>query len=70
MKLASSHAEETTGIPGPQNGAKVQMIRHGKKMPKLGRPADQRKALLRSLTTEVIRHGKIRTTEVCFDVSD
>jgi large subunit ribosomal protein L17 len=30
----------------------------------LGRPADQRKALLRSLTTELIRHGRITTTLV------
>jgi large subunit ribosomal protein L17 len=31
---------------------------------RLGRAADARKALLRSLTTEVIRHGRIRTTLV------
>ena len=30
----------------------------------LGRPADQRKAMLRSLTTELIRHGRITTTLV------
>jgi large subunit ribosomal protein L17 len=30
----------------------------------LGKPADQRKALLRSLTTELIRHGRITTTKV------
>jgi large subunit ribosomal protein L17 len=28
---------------------------------KLNKPADQRKALLRGLTTEVIRHGRIVT---------
>merc|ERR1719267_22841 len=38
------------------------MIRHGVKKKKLNRPADQRKALLRSLTTELIRHGRIKTT--------
>ena len=38
------------------------MISHGKKFRKLNKPADQRKALLRALTTEVIRHGKIQTT--------
>merc|ERR1719440_901503 len=38
------------------------MIRHGKKMAKLNKPADQRKALLRGLTTECIRHGRIETT--------
>ena len=32
------------------------------RLKKLGLPADQRKALLRSLTTEVIRHGRITTT--------
>ena len=42
----------------------MQMMRHGKKMNRLSRPADQRKALLRGLTTEVIRHGRIRTTHV------
>merc|ERR1712087_928207 len=40
----------------------VTMISHGKGFRKLNKPADQRKALLRSLTTEVIRHGKIQTT--------
>jgi large subunit ribosomal protein L17 len=40
------------------------MISHGQGFNRLGRPADQRKALLRSLTTEVIRHGRIRTTLV------
>lgn len=40
----------------------LHMISHGKGFNKLGKPADQRKALLRGLTTEVIRHGRIRTT--------
>jgi large subunit ribosomal protein L17 len=30
----------------------------------LGLPTDQRKALLRSLATELIRHGEIKTTTV------
>ena len=42
----------------------MSMMRHGKKVNRLSRPADQRKALLRSLTTEVVRHGRIRTTLV------
>ena len=42
----------------------LSMISHGKKFNRLSRPADQRKALLRGLTTEVIRHGKVRTTVV------
>ncbi len=39
-------------------------MRHGCRVPMLGKPADQRKALLRSLTTELIRHGRITTTKI------
>lgn len=42
----------------------MNMMRHRKRVAKLGKPADQRKALLRALTTEVIRHGRIKTTLV------
>ncbi|EJK74655.1 hypothetical protein THAOC_03655 [Thalassiosira oceanica] len=42
----------------------LEMMRHRKRVPKLGKPADQRKALLRALTTEIIRHGRIKTTAV------
>ena len=38
-------------------------MRHRKKVDMLGKPADQRKALLRGLATEVIKHGQILTTE-------
>ncbi len=38
-------------------------MRHRCRVPKLGKPADQRKALLRSLATELIRHGRITTTK-------
>ena len=38
-------------------------MRHRCKVPKLGLPADQRKALLRSLATQIIRHGQITTTK-------
>lgn len=37
-------------------------MRHRCRVKKLGKPADQRRALLRSLTTELIRHGRINTT--------
>ena len=47
---------------GISNGTKWVAMRHGCKVPKLGRPADQRRALLRSLTTEILRHGRIKTT--------
>ncbi len=39
-------------------------MRHGRRVPQLGKPADQRKALLRALATEVLRHGRITTTKV------
>ena len=39
-------------------------MRHRCRVPHLGNPADQRKALLRSLATELIRHGQIKTTKV------
>lgn len=39
-------------------------MRHRCRVPQLGKPADQRKALLRTLTTELIRHGRITTTKV------
>merc|ERR1712039_319297 len=39
-------------------------MRHGIRTKRLGRPADQRKALIRSLVTEVLTHGKIKTTMV------
>ncbi len=45
-------------------GMKWTMMRHGNRVKHLGRPADQRKALIRSLVTEVLRHGQIRTTKV------
>ena len=38
-------------------------MRHRCRVPKLGRPADQRKAMLRSLTTDLIRYGQITTTQ-------
>ena len=37
-------------------------MRHGCRVAQLGLPADQRKALLRSLATELLRHGQITTT--------
>ncbi|WP_218082717.1 50S ribosomal protein L17 [Anthocerotibacter panamensis] len=37
-------------------------MRHRCRVARLGRPADQRKALLRSLTTALLTHGRITTT--------
>src|SRR4028119_732060 len=39
-------------------------MRHRCRVPQLGKPADQRRALMRALTTELIRHGRIPTTKV------
>lgn len=39
------------------------MVEHRIAGKKLGRPTDQRIALLRSLTSEVIRHERVTTTE-------
>jgi large subunit ribosomal protein L17 len=39
-------------------------MRHRCRVHQLGKPADQRKALLRALTTELIRHGRITTTKI------
>ncbi|CAK9209646.1 unnamed protein product [Sphagnum troendelagicum] len=47
---------------GVSNGTKWFAMRHGRKVPKLNRPPDQRRALLRGLTTELLRHGRIKTT--------
>lgn len=38
-------------------------MRHRCRVPQLGKPADQRRALVRTLTTELIRHGRITTTK-------
>ena len=37
-------------------------MRHQCRVPQLGRPADQRKAMLRALTTQLIREGRVTTT--------
>ncbi|HEY9624847.1 MAG TPA: 50S ribosomal protein L17 [Crinalium sp.] len=39
-------------------------MRHRCNVPQLGKPADQRRALLRALTTELLRHGRITTTKI------
>ncbi|MEO1134878.1 MAG: 50S ribosomal protein L17 [Cyanobacteria bacterium J06639_1] len=38
-------------------------MRHRCRVPQLGKPADPRKALLRSLTTSLLREGRITTTK-------
>ena len=43
-------------------GYVVGMIRHRVKKHRLNRPSDQRKALVRGLTTHLLRNGRIKTT--------
>ncbi|GAB5360546.1 hypothetical protein AAMO2058_000637200 [Amorphochlora amoebiformis] len=52
-------------VPGERSTPEVQTavnMRHRKGFKRLGRPQDQRKALIRGLVTEVLRHGRITTT--------
>ncbi len=37
-------------------------MRHRRRIPHLNKPADQRKALMRALTTALLREGRITTT--------
>ncbi|KAA8550480.1 hypothetical protein F0562_002164 [Nyssa sinensis] len=64
--LISLSSEEFTsfehGFTTIQNGGRVFAMRHGKRVPKLNRPPDQRRALLRGLTTQLLKHGRIKTT--------
>ncbi|CAM6012605.1 unnamed protein product [Sphagnum balticum] len=59
LRTGSSFGAVTFGV---SNGTKWFAMRHGRKVPKLNRPPDQRRALLRGLTTELLRHGRIKTT--------
>jgi large subunit ribosomal protein L17 len=56
LSQISGRSAEVSGV------SSLSMMRHRCKTPQLSLPADQRKALMRSLTTEVIRHGRITTT--------
>ncbi|XP_051131951.1 50S ribosomal protein L17, chloroplastic [Andrographis paniculata] len=64
--LALSSDQESTSFEqcfsGVNNGSRVYAMRHGRKVPKLNRPPDQRKALLRGLTTQLLKYGRIKTT--------
>lgn len=44
------------------NGGRVYAMRHGRRVPKLNRPPDQRRALIRGLTTQLLKYGRIKTT--------
>ncbi|XP_024392375.2 large ribosomal subunit protein bL17c [Physcomitrium patens] len=61
LQLRNGASFDVMGL-GISNGSKWFAMRHGRKIHRLGRPADQRRALLRGLTTEILRHGRIKTT--------
>ncbi|EEF42301.1 50S ribosomal protein L17, chloroplastic [Ricinus communis] len=58
----SEYTSFENGFPSIDNGSRVFGMRHGRRVPKLNRPPDQRKALLRGLTTQLLKHGRIKTT--------
>lgn len=60
--FGSSSSGNQSSLFKTTNGSVVTMMRHGKRTPKLNLPADQRKALLRNLTTEVLKHGQVTCT--------
>ena len=66
LQLTEHCCTSTDGLDAPDNGSMLRatMMRHGNRVKHLGRPDDQRKALVRGLVTELIRHGQIRTTKV------
>lgn len=58
----TANAFHPTSIISSTRRMNLDMINHGQKFNKLSRAADQRKALLRALTTQILRHGRITTT--------
>merc|ERR1712094_11458 len=65
LDLKSSQIQES--IKPSQMITKYNMkiaMRHGIRTKRLGRPSDQRNALLRSLVTSVLKYGKVKTTVV------
>ncbi|XP_010922828.1 large ribosomal subunit protein bL17c [Elaeis guineensis] len=62
LSLSSECDSFEQGFSYINNGSKFYAMRHGKRVPKLNRPPDQRKALLRGLTTQLLKHGRIKTT--------
>ncbi|XP_027336124.1 50S ribosomal protein L17, chloroplastic isoform X2 [Abrus precatorius] len=63
---SASSSSEYTGYDHSltiiDNGGRVYAMRHGRRVPKLNRPPDQRRALIRGLTTQLLKYGRIKTT--------
>ncbi|CAL1378313.1 unnamed protein product [Linum trigynum] len=49
-------------FPSIDNGSRFFTMRHGKRIARLDRSPDQQKTLLRGLTTQLLKHGRIKTT--------
>eukprot|EP00472_Partenskyella_glossopodia_P006284 CAMPEP_0197523648 /NCGR_PEP_ID=MMETSP1318-20131121/8537_1 /TAXON_ID=552666 /ORGANISM="Partenskyella glossopodia, Strain RCC365" /LENGTH=189 /DNA_ID=CAMNT_0043076405 /DNA_START=142 /DNA_END=711 /DNA_ORIENTATION=+ len=69
MKISSPTVTQTFRMPTSMvspvaTSESAVNMRHRKGFKRLGRPQDQRKALIRGLVTEVLRHGRITTTTV------
>eukprot|EP01018_Ginkgo_biloba_P025918 Gb_36007 [translate_table: standard] len=62
LQLRSESEVSEWGVGLISNGSRWFAMRHGRHVPKLNRPPDQRRALLRGLTTQLLRHGRIKTT--------
>ncbi|KAH7677617.1 Ribosomal protein L17 protein [Dioscorea alata] len=62
MSMGSYGAGFENGLSIIDSGSRFYAMRHGKRVPKLNRPPDQRRALLRGLTTQLLKHGRIKTT--------
>ncbi|KAK7305577.1 hypothetical protein VNO77_43483 [Canavalia gladiata] len=63
LRLSSpSSSSESTGFNHPFPVFRIYAMRHGRRVPKLNRPPDQRRALIRGLTTQLLKYGRIKTT--------
>ena len=55
--------KNATTVQDTLERALFKIMRHQLRIPLLSKPADQRKALLRGLTTQLIREGRVTTTK-------
>ncbi len=63
MSVSASHFPKAAQRPERCFPLTLLIMRHQCRVPLLGRPADQRKAMLRGLTTQLIREGRVTTTK-------
>ncbi|XP_078446716.1 ribosomal protein L17 family protein [Wolffia australiana] len=62
LSIGSDASDSEQAFISVDNGSRFFAMRHGRRVPKLNRPPDQRKALLRCLTTQLLKYGRIKTT--------